>query len=233
MIGDGDSKAYNKVQDIYGEGHQVMKLECISHIGKRMYKALDNLRKNHSGQKLKDGLGVGRKASRLTGGENGTVGRLSKYYRNAIYNNRDPSAMYSEAGRERGVEKMQKAVMAVLYHSVKQSDDSARHQYCPDGDQSWCKYKRDGSMEDKDHHLDGVFLDLLLPTFKRLSVQELLLKCLPGHTQNQNESFNSLVWQRCPKHQWRGPRAVQIAVNLASLAFHCVALESCHRVLKS
>ncbi|XP_072169249.1 uncharacterized protein [Diadema setosum] len=230
MIGDGDSKAYNMVKDTYGEGHKVMKLECIGHIGKRMYKALDNIRKEHSGKKLEDGVAVGRKASRLTGGENGTVGRLSKYYRNAIYDNRDPGAIHSVEGREKGVEKMQKAVMAVLYHSVKQDDDSARHQYCPDGDQSWCEYKRNGSMEDKAHHLDGVFLNLLLPTFKRLSAEDLLLKCLPGHTQNQNESFNALIWQRCPKHQWRGPRAVQIAVNLASLAFNCGARESRYRV---
>lgn len=231
MIGDGDSKAYNKVKDTYREVHEVIKLECISHIGKRMYRALDNIRKENSGKKLKDGEGVGRRQNRMTGGENGTVGRLSKYYRNAIY--RDPRAMYSVEGREMGVEKMRKAVMAVLYHSVKQDDHSASHQYCPDGDDenpSWCEYKRKGSMEDKGHHLDGVFLDLLLPAFKRLSGQDLFLKCPPGHTQNQNESFNALIWQRCPKHQWRGPRAVQIAVNLASLAFNCGARESRNRV---
>ena len=44
-----------------------MKLECISHIGKRMYNALDGIRKKRIGEKLWDGLGVGRRPNRLTG----------------------------------------------------------------------------------------------------------------------------------------------------------------------
>ena len=35
------------------------------------------------------------------------------------------------------------------------------------------------------------------PVFTRLSDKSLLEKCLLGVTQNQNESFNDLVWCRC------------------------------------
>ena len=39
----------------------------------------------------------------------------------------------------------------------------------------------------KDHHLDPVFLELLLSEFERLSEYSLLLRCLPGYSQNANE----------------------------------------------
>ena len=74
-----------------------------------------------------------------------------------------------------------------------------RHKYCPPGPDSWCSYRRDGTgdgLKRKDHHLDGVFLDFLLPEFQRLREYSLLLHCLPGYSQNANESLNSLVWNR-------------------------------------
>ena len=86
---------------------------------------------------------------------------------------------------------MQKAVMAALHHSVKQ-DDSAPYQYYPDGDDeksSWCEYKKMVAWWIR----ATTSMFLASPTLKRLSERELLLKCLPGHTQNQNESFNSVT----------------------------------------
>ena len=43
-----------------------------------------------------------------------------------------------------------------------------------------------------------------MPTFARLSSDELLGKCLHGKTQNQNESFNGMIWERCPKTEYVG-----------------------------
>ncbi|XP_030846475.1 uncharacterized protein LOC115926119 [Strongylocentrotus purpuratus] len=59
MVSDGDSSSFKKIEEIYGEGHKVYKMECVGHVGKRMYKALDNFRKDHSCQKLSDGKRVG------------------------------------------------------------------------------------------------------------------------------------------------------------------------------
>ena len=41
MLCDGDSSSYmyNAIRDVYGVGHQVQKLDCVGHVGKRMYKA--------------------------------------------------------------------------------------------------------------------------------------------------------------------------------------------------
>ena len=61
-------------------GHQVQKLDCVGHVGKRMYKALDTFRKGHKG-KLSDGKGVGCTKGRLTGiSDTGSIGRLCKLY---------------------------------------------------------------------------------------------------------------------------------------------------------
>ena len=39
----------------------------------------------------------------------------------------------------------------------------------------------------------------LKPIYEKLPKPELIDKCLHGLTQNECESLNSLVWQRCPK----------------------------------
>ena len=49
----------------------------------------------------------------------------------------------------------------------------------------------------KAHYLDAVFADFLKLVFDRLSNDVLLERCLPGHTQNQNECINSSIWLKC------------------------------------
>ena len=41
-----------------------------------------------------------------------------------------------------------------------------------------------------------------------------------GVTQNQNESFNSTIWQRCPKTEFCSAIKVEIGVNLAVISFN-------------
>ena len=43
---------------------------------------------------------------------------------------------------EGAVNKMKKAVMASLYHSIMLKDDKVRHQFCPSGDTSWCQVQK-------------------------------------------------------------------------------------------
>ena len=215
MISDGDSKAYQKVSEIYGvsEADKVEKLDCIGHVGKRMYRALNGIKTTTKG-KLLDGKPVGGRKGRLT---EPVVRRLSELYRNAIRQNVDPEAK-TEEQKQAGIENLQKNIIAVLYHSVKIQDAEQRHQYCPE--ESWCKYKKVGENEEKDYHLDPPFLELLEPTFDRLSEDRLMERCLPGFSQNQNESFNSLIWKRAPKHTWQGPKRVELAAYLAVLHFN-------------
>ena len=60
----------------------------------------------------------------------------------------------------------------------------------------------------------------MLPSYKRLSEEELLKRCAPGLTQNQNESFNATLWQKCSKERYFGTAAVRRALSLAILSWN-------------
>ncbi len=71
----------------------IVKLDCnIGHVGKRMFKALDELRKSTKG-KLADGKFVGGQKGRLTSGQREPFRTISELYRNAIRQNNDPYAL--------------------------------------------------------------------------------------------------------------------------------------------
>ena len=74
------------------------------------------------------------------------------------------------------------------------------------------------TFQNKDHHLEPVFIEFLTPLYDRLSDPKLLKRCVPGYSQNANESLNALVWNRCPKHRNHG-----ITVASATIQFNCGA----------
>ena len=49
MVSDGDSKAFNSVEHVYGE-IKVKKLDCVGHVQKRMGKHLLNLKARTKGK---------------------------------------------------------------------------------------------------------------------------------------------------------------------------------------
>ena len=61
---------------------------------------------------------------------------------------------------------------------------------------------------------------LIEPIFKDLSSDRLLGKCLHGETQNANESFNALIWKRCPKHVFVNRTVLEIAASSAIITFN-------------
>jgi len=63
MVSDGDSKVLHTLENVYSDS-KVMKLDCVSHIQKRMGKHLTNLRARTKG-KLADGKPIGGQADRL------------------------------------------------------------------------------------------------------------------------------------------------------------------------
>ena len=97
---------------------------------------------------------------------------------------------------------MFRAIWAVFHHSIS-DDEQHDHQFCPTGSDSRCKFNRalaDNVKPPK--HTPKLPKDLgpfINPVFTALSKRELLEKCVLGATQNQNESFNNIVWSRCPK----------------------------------
>ena len=68
---------------------------------------------------------------------------------------------------------------------------------------SWCGFMRDRANGTKDYkHAKGLPIPVVTaikPIYARLSDDKLLQKCLDCKTQNQNESFNGMIWNRLPK----------------------------------
>ena len=218
MVSDGDSKAFNSVEHIYGE-ITVEKLDCVGHVQKRMGKHLLNLKARTKG-KLADGQPIGGRG-RLTEGK---IKQLQKYYGLAIRQNTIKKSNPTEREVDVAVYAMKKNIIATLHHSVKSQDPAKQHRFCPPGESSWCKWKQDAasgtSTYKDDDCLPEVFLEVLRPTFMTLSESKLLERCVLGTTQNPNECVNSMVWVRCPKHKHHGVKVVRCAVASAVCHFH-------------
>ncbi|KAL9984703.1 hypothetical protein ACROYT_G007029 [Oculina patagonica] len=60
------------------------------------------------------------------------------------------------------------------------------HQYCPEGETSWCGWQRDQAIESNDYKhkppLTPAVDEVIKPTFKALSADELLERCFEGAT---------------------------------------------------
>ena len=207
-LGDGDSKGFNAVNEAkpYGNNITIEKLECIGHVQKRMGRLLRQLCKEFKGQKLEDGKLINGRG-RLTNAE---IDKLQNYYGMAIRANVD------------NLNNMKKAVWATYFHKYS-TDDKPNHGLCPKGSTSWCGYQRSvtaGIDYEHKHSLPPAILDRIKPIYKKLADESLLRRCLHGKTQNQNESFNSCIWQRVPKTVFVGAKTVKIGVLDSVICFN-------------
>ena len=197
-FGDGDSKAYQEVQDCYENIH-VEKKECVGHVQKRVGTALRKLKK--------DNKGIGGKG-KLT---DSLIDKLQNYYGIAIRSNSgDLSGMRS-------------AIHASFFHCIS-SKKRDLHNHCPDGPDSWCSFKRD-KANNTDLYKPGPGLPdniiaLIKPIYARLSTDDLLKKCLDCKTQNQNESINAMIWNKLPKVTFVGSDVLEFGVYDAVAHFN-------------
>ena len=203
FISDGDSKGYLMLLKLqpYGQDVEIVKHECVGHVQKRMGAAFRKLRA--SKPTLSDGSPA-KISGRFTAK---TMDALQVYYGGAI---RDHAS----------VEEMQKAIWASFYHCI----SPPQHHLCPTGEESWCKHNYSLAMSEEppepDPKIPEDLVEVIKPTYKRLAEKELLERCVLGATQNQNESFNNLVWSRCSKTSFCGLPSVQSAVGLAVIIFN-------------
>ena len=112
----------------------VFKRDCINHVAKNFRKDLENLSK--SGTKI-DGLNSISRSKNALG--SAAITRLGKRYRQVIFENK-LSESSTEQEVSRAVGRLRTSLYAVLYHSTVMEDPPIRHQYCPDGEESWCPY---------------------------------------------------------------------------------------------
>ena len=208
MIADGDSSTYPTIRDArpYGKDHRIVKYECVGYVQKRMMTHMKALvAKKHEGP---DGKLISLKGKgKLT---NAKMLKFQKYYGKAIR-----SHVNDAAG-------MQGAVMAIFYRSIS-TDDHPLHMMCPGGNKSWCKFQRaKAKREPPPRHnptIPGQIAPFVKKIFLDLSSDAPMERCVLGATQNQNECFNSLIWNRCVKTEFCSLNVVEIAVSLAVITF--------------
>ena len=197
-FGDGDSKAFLKVKDIYGKD-TVTKLECIGHIQKRVGSRLRKLKKNTKGLG-----GKGKLTDKF-------IDKLQNYYGIAIRSNVGD------------LNNMQSAVIAAFFHCCS-SNKNPMHGQCPEGPDSWCKYKK--ALHDKKQFLENSpglpdsVIKTIKPIYFELCDQNLLKKCLHGMTQNNNECFNNVLWSILPKETFVEQKTLFLGAHIAVLLFN-------------
>ena len=107
-------------------GIDIVKNECVGHVQKRVGARCRNLKKQYTMAKTKlaDQKGIGG-AGHLT---DAVISKLQNYFGIAIrkYNIR--------------INKMKKAICAVVYHCSEGTDSASRHRLCPRDEKTWCKY---------------------------------------------------------------------------------------------
>lgn len=202
-LGDGDCRAVMSINEglPYGSDYTVEKLECINHVSKRMFTRLKKERDDHKGKKLSDGKTIWGQLS------DPLMKKLQNYYGSAIKEN---------AG---DLKATQNAVWAVFYHETS-TDEKPQHQFCPTGENTWCKYVKDKDSHKHKTAIAPAVAELIKPCFEELSQDDLLKRCMHGTTSNVNESFNNVVWRIAPKTDFSGVAVLSLSTHLAVLEYN-------------
>lgn len=223
-LGDGDSKGFHAVvnEKPYGDEFQIVKSECVNHVAKRVTRRLNNLVAEYkkpvlvNGKKVYQLLSDKKKINgrgRLTAG---VIASLRSLYKKAILDN-------SQLGP------MKQACWAVVRHQSS-TDQEPDHGDCPTGPDSWCRYNRLETDEERKAYrhrssLPKAIAKLMEPIWTALTSDDLLSACLHGKSQNQNESFNKVVWDKIPKTTFVGLDVFRIGVLDAIIDFNDGSLE--------
>lgn len=120
------------------------------------------------------------------------------------------------------VEDMTNDIMATYLHKIS-TNKNPRHEKYPAGVDSWCKYHSSQVLGTPYDHPAPLHPDVaknILPIYEDLSRKDLLERCLGGHTQSANGSFNSTVWKLCPKHLHSGTKIIETPAYIAAGLFN-------------
>ncbi|GBL77772.1 hypothetical protein AVEN_152981-1 [Araneus ventricosus] len=59
-----------------------------------------------------------------------------------------------------------------------------------------------------------------MPVYQRLASTEILNRCTSPKTQNQNESLQTVIWNKCPKEVFVSKSRLELAVTSAASEFN-------------
>ena len=105
------------------------------------------------------------------------------------------------------------------------------HDKCPDGENSWCKFKQNPETYRHKNGLPAAVMKFVQPVFDSLADEQLLKKCLHGRTQNANECLNKLIWDRCAKEVYVEKDVIEEA-TFSAVAYFNDGSNSIYKVLQ-
>ena len=112
--------------------------------------------------------------------------------------------------------KIQAAVRATLFHVISSKENNWHYSHCSEGKGSSCKFHQDKANGTSTYKPGpGLPLDIVMKlksNFVELSDESLLEKCLHGKNQNQNESFNLMIWDHIPKTRYVSLTQLELGV---------------------
>lgn len=206
-IGDGDSKTFTNIIDAKPYGNFVIqKLECVLHVGKRMFrhlkdvkKTLTEVRKLKKAEEKKMNEQANKEITQKEPKIKPTPRKKAKSSEPPPPKTtdltgkvmKDMSAHYSLAIQRNpdSLENMKKEIWAGFYHKIS-TDALPQHEKC---NPEWCKYlkaKADNTPFMHKPALSAEVQELVKPVFEKLTNDELLSRCLGRNTQNNNECYN-------------------------------------------
>ena len=219
MLSDGDSVVFAAVTELqpYGATRPVKKVECINHVHKHMGTAL---RKQAQECQLGGGGGGGAWSREVTADK---CRKLQNYFCGATLGNK---------GKPK---KMEDAIWASLFHCTS-TDADPHHGHCPDGENSWCFYKKAQALgEQPGPHADNLTTDLsrevaqqLLPLYWWMSCNTILSKVLHGNSKQRvlEQQTDSAVATAVCKFNWGNLFLAELMDNHATAAFTINILEA-------
>lgn len=126
---------------------------------------------------------------------------------------------------------MRRNIWATYFHKLS-TDKDPQHGLCPVGPDSWCGYRKAEAVGGIYKHKDSLpqsCLSAINKVYRDLSTDTLLSKCLHGQTQNQNESFNNIIWSKISKSTFVRLDNLTLGVYEAVLSFN-VGMAECNRI---
>ncbi|KZC03828.1 hypothetical protein WN55_01759, partial [Dufourea novaeangliae] len=136
------------------------------------------------------------------------IDKLSVYYGLAIRRNCH------------SVEQIYSAIRTTYFHY------SYDHSKCPIRIESWCTWQRasaNGELRYYKHDYKALPQDVLhaiKPIYVDLTRPELFERCFGGFNQNNNESYNQLIWKISPKILPSGLATVELAAHISACMFN-------------
>ncbi|KOC71362.1 hypothetical protein WH47_05244 [Habropoda laboriosa] len=119
---------------------------------------------------------------------------------------------------------MRKGIWATYFHKIS-TDENPQHMFRPECSDSWCDWQCAKTNNELDGYIHKPPLHpevqvAIKPICEDLNSPALLKRCVGGHTQNNNESYNAVIWQMAPKHINSGAKIVNIAAYLTACFFN-------------